>query len=84
MSHAEHEHRWGSWNYAGYSTETRTCTGYSTETRTCTCGNCTGAEYRQHNHTYRKSADVFAPMGSSLTIEVCAGPTGCGDTKRGT
>lgn len=74
MSHAEHEHRWGSWNYAGYSTETRTCT----------CGNCTGAECRQHNHTYRKSADVFAPMGSSLTIEVCAGPTGCGDTKRGT
>lgn len=73
MSEAEHNHKWGGWNYGGYSTDMRTCT----------CGNCTGADYRQHSHTYVKSPDVFAPVGTGMTIEVCSGATGCGDTKRG-
>jgi hypothetical protein len=73
VSNEEHEHRWGAWSYGGYETEMRTCT----------CGGCPGADYRQHKHNYKKTSDMFAPMGSSLMIEVCSGPTGCGDTKRG-
>lgn len=73
MKEEEHAHKWGAWNYAGYSTEMRTCT----------CGTCTGAEYRQHHHNWVKQPDVFAPMGSGLTVKVCSGATGCGDTQRG-
>jgi hypothetical protein len=73
MTGSGHEHSWGDWKYAGYLTDMRTCT----------CGSCTGADYRPHRHRYTWTDDVFAPMGSSLTIEVCGGPSGCGDTKRG-
>jgi hypothetical protein len=72
----EHVHNWGNWGSWQYA-------GYETEMRTRTCGDHADAEYRQHVHHWMKTADVFAPMGSGLTVEVCTGPTGCGDTKRG-
>ena len=70
MSEAEHEHEWGSWKFGGYETDMRLCA-------------CGGSDYRTHQHNWNKSPDVFAPVGSGLTIEACAGPSGCGDTKRG-
>lgn len=70
MSNEEHDHKWGGWSFAGYETEMRLCA-------------CGASDYQTHRHNWKKTADVFAPMGSGLTVEVCTGAAGCGDTKRG-
>jgi hypothetical protein len=76
VSNEEHVHHWSGWSPWSYS-------GYETDMRTRTCGGHADPEYRQHEHHWIKTADVFAPMGSGLSIEACGGPSGCGTTRRG-
>lgn len=64
-------HRWGEWHYGGYETDMRTCA----------CGECPGADYRQHDHTWKTREDPYAPVGLGITLRVCGGPTGCGETR---
>lgn len=71
MSEEEHAHQWGAWKYGAYETDMRTCS----------CGGCTGAEYRQHAHNWKTTEDPFAPVGNGITLRVCGGPAGCGETR---
>jgi hypothetical protein len=74
VSNEEHDHQWGAWSdwaYAGHDTDMRT--------RTCGAGRHADAEWRTHAHDWQRRPDVFAPIGSGLTIMVC---TGCGGPKK--
>jgi hypothetical protein len=69
-----HEHRWSDWSDWKYG-------GYQTDMRTRDCGDHADPEYRPHRHDWKQRPDPFAPVGSGLTLQVCSGPCGCGDTK---
>lgn len=73
MSNEEHEHDWSSWSEWRFG-------GHDTDMRERYCGQHVDPEYRTHVHHPVRRDDIFAPVGSGLTVSVCGGPSGCGRT----
>ena len=67
MTQCNDVHSYGPWTPWAYY-------GMQLEVREHYCKGCphTEAEYRDHAHDYRSHLDPHAPVGSGLTVDVCA------------